>query len=183
MSRMGKKPITVPEKVTIDISNNDLICKGPKGENKVTIHRKIKVEQSEKEIIVKRHSNDKISKSLHGVTRKNIINAIEGVLNGFEKKLDINGVGYRAKLTGKNLEMSLGFSHPIKITPPENIEFKVIKNSIIVSGNNKQLVGEIAANIRKVRPPEPYKGKGIKYHDEVIIKKAGKAAKAAGEAK
>jgi len=180
MSRMGAKPITILDDVTVEIKGQEVICKAKNGQMTVTVHPKLKVEKKDNTIIVNRTGNDKLSKSLHGVTRKLIINAIEGVKNQFEKKLVINGIGYRASMKGKDLVFALGYSHPIEFSAPDGINFKLVKNTIIVSGIDKQLVGQTAAQIRSLRLPEPYKGKGIKYADEIIQRKAGKAAKAAG---
>lgn len=184
MSRMGEKPIIIPQGTEVETKNSTTIVFKAKGKQMiVNIHPKMKLEKKDDHIIIKRKSNDKFSKSLHGVTRKIILNAITGVNTPFEKKLEINGVGYRVKLTGNELEMALGYSHPIKIKAPEGINFDVKKNVITISGIDKQQVGQTAAIIRSARKPEPYKGKGIKYIDEIIVKKAGKAAKAAGESK
>lgn len=183
MSRMGQKPIEIPQNTQLEINNNDVMVKGKFGELKIKLHYKIKIYKSQNEISVKRLSNDKLSKSLHGVFRKLVLNAINGVNKPFEKKLEVIGIGYRIKQTAKNLELSLGYSHPINIEAPDGIEFKTQKNTIIISGVDKQLVGQVAAKIRNFRPPEPYKGKGIKYADEIIVKKAGKAAKTQTETK
>ena len=179
MSRIGKKPIIVPEGVKIEISNNDIKITGPKGELNLTIHNKIAVKSDHNQILVLRHGNDKIARSLHGLSRCLINNAIIGVSKGFEKKLEIKGVGYKASVQGNKLTITAGYSHPVEIIAPDGISFQVQKNIITVSGIDKQLVGQIAANIRQVRKPEPYKGKGIKYIDELIRRKPGKAAKAA----
>lgn len=178
MSRMGAKPIAILENTTVTFNDGNLICKGKQGEMTLKIHPKIKVNITDKEIVLERLGNDKLAKSLHGVTRKLIINAISGVNELFEKKLEVNGVGYRVALTGKNLQLNVGYSHPVIIEAPTGITFKVNKNIISVFGIDKAQVGLIAAKIRSVRKPEPYKGKGIKYQDEIIRRKAGKAAKA-----
>lgn len=184
MSRMGPKPIEIPKDTTIELKGSHSISvKGKIGQTEVKLHPKMNIEKKDDTIVVTRKSDDKISKSLHGVSRKMIINAIKGVNKPFEKKLEVNGVGYKIKLAQDELELSLGYSHPIKFKAPDGIKLEVKKNIITVSGINKQLVGQTAANIRKLRKPEPYKGKGIKYVDEIIIKKAGKAAKAASEEK
>ncbi len=184
MSRMGQKPIAIPEGTNVELKgSHHFICKAKFGQIEFKANRKISIEKKDDTIVLTRRSDDKLSKSLHGVTRKMIINAMSGVNKPFEKKLEINGVGYRVKLSGNELELSLGFSHPIKYKAPEGIKFEVKKNTIIVSGIDKQLVGQTAAEIRSMRKPEPYKGKGIKYSDEIIVKKAGKAAKAASEEK
>lgn len=183
MSRMGNKPIEILEGVTVDINRQEITCKGKAGQMIVNVHPKIKINKNDNQIILERAGNDKLSKAIHGVSRKLLINAIAGVTQPFEKRLDINGIGYRVSGTNKELQLTLGYSHPVKVQAPENIEFKIVKNSIIVSGIDKQLVGQIAAQIRSLRMPEPYKGKGIKYHDEIIKRKAGKAAKSGGEGK
>lgn len=179
MSRLGPKPITIPENTQIEIKDHAVLCKGKLGELTIDISPRLKVTKTDNTLVVERSNDEKLSKSIHGVTRKLIMNAIEGVNNGYEKKLEIIGIGYRVKMNGKNLELSLGFSHPVIFDAPAGIEFKVVKNMIIISGINKQLVGQIAADIRSLKKPEPYKGKGIKYQDEIIRRKTGKAAKAA----
>lgn len=177
MSRIGKQLINLPNGVTIDIKPEKVIINGPKGQLSVTVPRGISVKSDEDKVTVLR-KNDNF-KALHGLVRSLLNNAIIGVDKGFEKKLELNGVGYKAVLEGINLNLSLGFSHPIKYDAPEGIQFKVEKNSIIVSGIDKQQVGQVSAEIRSYRKPEPYKGKGIKYSDEIVRRKAGKAAKAA----
>ncbi len=183
MSRMGNKPVEILEGVTADINKQEITCKGKAGEMIVNVHPKIKISKTDNQIVLERAGNDKLSKAVHGVSRKLLINAIAGVAQPFEKQLDINGIGYRVAGTNKELQLTLGYSHPVKVKAPDNIEFKIVKNSIIVSGVDKQLVGQVAAQIRSLRMPEPYKGKGIKYHDEIIKRKAGKAAKSGGEGK
>ena len=179
MSRIGKQPITIPQGVMITIEKRKVIVKGPKGELSFPTKRGITVEQVENEIIVKRENEQKTVKALHGTTRSILSNLITGVTQGFKKDLDLVGVGYRVKAEGKNIVLSLGLSHPVKFEPIEGVELKVEgQNKITVEGIDKHKVGQVAANIRKIRPPEPYKGKGIKYSNEVIIKKAGKAGKA-----
>lgn len=178
MSRIGKLPIKIDASVQSEISNSEIKISGPKGILSFDIHHKIKVENKDGVLVVKRSGNDKLARSLHGLTRQLIANAILGVTKGFEKKLEIKGIGYRVASSGDNLIFNLGFSHPVEFKKPEGIEFKIEKNIIVVSGIDKQLVGETAARIRKLKPPEPYKGKGIKYIDEVIRRKAGKALKA-----
>lgn len=184
MSRMGQKPIIIPENTELEIKDsNILVCKGKQGQIQFQIHPTIKIEKNNNQLILRRKSNDQSSKSIHGVSRKIVLNALSGVNNLFEKKLEVNGVGYRVKLDGNELELMLGYSHPVKIIAPEGIDFKVKKNLITVMGIDKQLVGQVAAQIRNMRKPEPYKGKGIKYSDEIITKKAGKALKAQTETK
>ncbi len=182
MSRVGKQPIEITNGVTVENKNNFLTVKGPKGELQKEFNKDMIIEISDNQIIVKRPNDSKINRSLHGLTRSLIANMIEGVSKGFEKKLEIVGVGYRAKTAKNKITLSLGYSHPIEYTAPEEIEFKMDednKNIIIVSGIDKQIVGEAAAKVRSYRKPEPYKGKGIKYIDEHIARKAGKAAAAA----
>ncbi|KAA0258458.1 50S ribosomal protein L6 [Deferribacter autotrophicus] len=178
MSRIGKKPISIPSGVNVKVENNKIIVEGPKGKLERELHPKISVEITDKEILVKRHDDNKESRAFHGLYRSLINNMVEGVSKGFEKRLEIVGIGYRAALKGKALDLSLGFSHPVVVEPPEGIEF-VVENpqKIVVKGIDKQLVGQVAANIRKIRKPEPYKGKGIRYEGEHILRKAGKSAK------
>ncbi len=182
MSRIGKQPIEIVNGVTVENKNNFLTVKGPKGELQKQFNKDMIIEISEKEIIVKRPNDSKTNRALHGLTRSLIANMVEGVNKGFEKKLEIVGVGYRAKAAKNKITLSLGYSHPIEYTAAEGIEFKMDednKNIIIVSGIDKQIVGEAAAKVRSYRKPEPYKGKGIKYIDEYIARKAGKAAASA----
>ncbi len=177
MSRIGKMPITVPKNVEIKRDGNRLLVKGPKGELSVDLPKGIdyKLENGVLEFV--RASEDKKTKSLHGLVRALTANAIEGVSNGIKKVLKIEGIGYKAEMAGKNLSLSLGFSHPVVVLPPEGITFAAPNpNTIEVSGIDKQLVGETAAVIRKLRKPEPYKGKGIRYDGEYIRRKAGKTA-------
>jgi len=167
----------VPENVTIDVSPGHVSVKGPKGELGQDLSADMKVEQSDGVLTVARPTDRGEHRALHGLTRSLIANMVEGVTNGFEKRLEIQGVGYRAQLKGKNLEMALGYSHPVPIDAPEGIEFEVPQpTEIIVRGIDKQLVGQVAADIRKRRPPEPYKGKGIRYRDEHVMRKVGKRA-------
>jgi len=177
MSRIGRKPISVPESVTIDVAPGRVAVKGPKGELSQTLSTDMTVEQSDGVLTVARPTDRGEHRALHGLTRSLIANMVEGVTDGFEKRLEIQGVGYRAQLKGKNLELALGFSHPVAIEAPEGIEFEVPQpTEIIVRGIDKQLVGQVAADIRKRRPPEPYKGKGIRYRDEHVMRKVGKRA-------
>lgn len=178
MSRIGKQPIKIPENVTVEISRNEVVVKGPKGELKERLRPEIKVEQVENEIICSVKKDLPTAPAYWGLTRALIANMIKGVQDGYEKKLELVGVGYRAKMVGKNLEISVGFSHPVIYEAPEGIEFEVPdQREIFVRGISKDLVGLTAAKIRKIRKPEPYKGKGIKYADEVVRRKAGKAGK------
>jgi large subunit ribosomal protein L6 len=177
MSRIGRKPVDVPDAVTVTIAPGNIAVKGPKGELTQTYSQDMKVSQEEKAILVARPTDRGEHRALHGLTRSLIANMVEGVTDGFEKRLEIQGVGYRAALKGKNLELALGFSHPVSIEAPEGIEFEVPQpTEIIVRGIDKQLVGQVAADIRKRRKPEPYKGKGIRYKGEQVLRKVGKRA-------
>ena len=177
MSRIGKKPVVIPKGVTITKSNGLIKVKGSKGELERTIHPAINVEVTEKEIIVKRPNDLKENKALHGLTRALIQNMIKGVTEEYSKTLDIVGVGYRVELKGKNLLINIGYSHPIYFIPPTGINIQTpTQTQIVISGIDKQLVGLVAAKIRSIRKPEPYKGKGIKYSNEQIQRKAGKTA-------
>ena len=177
MSRIGKQPISLPEGVEISISPGSVSVKGPKGELTQTLPTEMKVEQSEGTVTVERPTDRGEHRALHGLTRSLIANMVEGVVDGYEKRLEIQGVGYRAQLKGKNLELALGFSHPVQMEAPDGIEFEVPQpTEVIVRGIDKQLVGETAARVRKNRPPEPYKGKGIRYEGEYVARKVGKRA-------
>jgi large subunit ribosomal protein L6 len=177
MSRIGRKPIPLPEAVTVEIAPGQVAVKGPKGELNQQLSPDMNVEQADSEVTVQRPTDRGEHRALHGLTRSLIANMVEGVTNGFEKQLEIQGVGYRAQLKGKNLEMALGYSHPVTVVPPEGIEFVVPQpTEIVVRGIDKQLVGQVAADIRKRRPPEPYKGKGIRYRGEHVARKVGKRA-------
>ena len=177
MSRIGRKPIPVPAGVDVTIEPGAVSVKGPKGTLSEAIHRDITVTQEGAEILVTRPTDRGPHRALHGLSRSLIANMVEGVTAGFAKTLEIQGVGYRATLKGKNLELALGYSHPVVIEAPEGIEFEVPQPTrVVVKGFDKQLVGEIAANIRKKRPPEPYKGKGIRYEGEYVARKVGKRA-------
>lgn len=179
MSRIGRLPIEIPAGVEVNVSDTNLITvKGPKGTLEKQLVKEIKVTKENNQIIVTRPNDLKKIRSLHGLTRTLVNNMIEGVTKGYEKKLEINGVGYRAQKQGKKLVLSLGYSHPIEMEDPQGIESVVEgTNVIIVKGIDKEKVGQFAAEIRVKRPPEPYKGKGIKYADEIIIRKEGKAGK------
>lgn len=178
MSRIGRKPITVPSGVNITLDNTVITVKGPKGSLSRELHKDIKVTVQDNVITIERPSDNKLHRSLHGTTRSVVNNMVSGVTEGFSKSLELVGVGYRASLSGKKLVLNVGYSHPVEITPEEGIEFEVPSNTkIIVKGINKERVGEYAAKIRSVREPEPYKGKGIKYEGERIIRKEGKAGK------
>ena len=180
MSRIGKQPIAIPDGVSVEVGDGLVTVKGPGGELSQRVVRDMRVVVDGGEVRVERPSDERDHRSLHGLTRSLIANMVEGVTKGYEKRLEIQGVGYRAALKGSELELQVGFSHPVTMSPPAGIEFEVpAPNRIVVKGIDKQLVGEIAANVRKVRKPEPYKGKGIRYEGEYVRKKAGKAAKGA----
>ncbi|MBQ8945791.1 MAG: 50S ribosomal protein L6 [Lachnospiraceae bacterium] len=179
MSRIGRMPIAVPAGVTVDVAeNNTVTVKGPKGELKRTLPSEMEIKLEDGQLTVVRPNDLKKMKSLHGLTRTLIHNMVVGVTDGYEKKLEVNGVGYRASKSGKTLTLNLGYSHPVEMTDPDGIETVVEgQNVIIVKGIDKEKVGQFAAEIRDKRRPEPYKGKGIKYADETIRRKAGKAGK------
>lgn len=182
MSRLGRLPIELPAGTQAKIEDGFIIVKGPKGGLKEKLHNLVKIEVDSKEIRVSVHNQEtKKEKALWGVFRSLINNMVIGVNRGFEKKLEMNGVGYRASLTGQKLVLNVGYSHPVEFTLPEGIKAAVEDNIITISGIDKQLVGETAAQIRKTRKPEPYKGKGIRYIDEVVRRKAGKAAAKSSE--
>ena len=175
MSRIGKMPIAVPAGVTVDIAeNNKVTVKGPKGELSRVLPAEMKITQEDGEIKVERPNDEKKNRSLHGLTRTLINNMVVGVTDGYKKTLEVNGVGYRAAKQGKKLVLNLGYSHPVEMEDPEGLETTVEDNKIIVSGIDKEKVGQFAAEIRATRAPEPYKGKGIKYDYEVIRRKVGK---------
>ncbi len=177
MSRIGKKPIQIPQGVEIDVRPGNVKVKGPKGELSQHVSSDMKVAIDDATLTVERPTDRGEHRALHGLTRSLIANMVEGVTDGFERRLEIQGVGYRAQLRGKALEMSLGFSHPVTIQAPEGIEFEVPQpTEVVVRGIDKQLVGETAARIRKSRPPEPYKGKGVRYAGEHVARKVGKRA-------
>lgn len=180
MSRIGNQPITVPSGVEITIGkNNDVTVKGPKGELSSSLSSRMTIAQEDGTLTVIRPNDARENKAMHGLTRSLLNNMVVGVTDGYTKRLEIHGVGYRAQLDGKNLVLNVGFSHQVRITPPEGITFSVEANTrVAVSGIDKQMVGEEAAKIRIVRPPEPYKGKGIRYAGEYVRRKAGKAGKA-----
>ena len=178
MSRIGRKPIAIPAGVEVKLADGVATVKGPKGSLSYSHRPEMKVEVEDGQVVVTRPDDSKLHKSLHGLTRTLINNMVEGVTNGYKKELEVNGVGYRAQKQGKNLVMNLGYSHQVIMPEVDGITIDVpAPNKIIVNGADKQLVGAIAAQIREKRPPEPYKGKGIKYADEVIIRKEGKAGK------
>ncbi len=179
MSRIGRLPVAVPAGVEVEIKGSYVRVKGPKGEMERVFPAMIKISQADKTIKVERPSDEPKARALHGMTRALIQNMVSGVSGGFQKVLEVNGVGYRAEMKGKNLVLYVGFSHPVEIEPPGGISFDVdVKTrQIFVRGYDKEQVGQVAADIRKIRPPEPYKGKGIKYLDEKIRRKAGKTGK------
>lgn len=180
MSRIGKKPIKIPSGVKISVQADKVIVEGKGGKLERTIHPFFEVALNDDMVVVGVKKKTKHSSALWGLTRSLIANMVEGVTKGFEKQLEIEGIGYRAYLEGNALVLNVGFSHPVKVQPPVGIKFKVESNTITVSGIDKELVGRVAADIRKIRPPEPYKGKGIRYREEVIRRKAGKKAVAGG---
>jgi large subunit ribosomal protein L6 len=175
MSRIGKMPIPVPSSVTVDLGDGTVRVKGPKGELERQVPRQISIVRDDGVLHVERSSDEPTHRSLHGLTRSLVANMVTGVTDGFTRRLEVNGVGYRAAVSSGNLVLQVGFSHPVLVPAPRGITFAVQANAITVSGADKELVGEIAARIRHVRPPEPYKGKGIKYAEEVVRRKAGKA--------
>ena len=176
MSRIGKKPISLPAGVKVTVDGNTVTVQGPKGTLTQALPEEITITQEDNQILVQRANDDKQQRSFHGLSRALIANMVEGVTNGFEKKLELVGVGYRAQMQGKKLVISIGFSHPVEVDAPEGIEFEVpAPTRITIRGIDKQLVGNTAAHIRAIRKPEPYKGKGIKYENEYIRRKAGKA--------
>jgi large subunit ribosomal protein L6 len=182
MSRIGKQPVEIPNGVDVTVDGSRVTVKGPRGTLEQTFHAEMRIVREDGVVRVERPSDEGFHRSLHGLSRTLLANMVEGVTKGFEKRLEIVGVGYRAALKGKDLELALGFSHPVSVPAPEGIEFEVpAPNRITIRGNDKQAVGEIAANIRKLRKPEPYKGKGIRYEGEYVRKKAGKAAKGAAK--
>jgi len=175
MSRIGRKPIQIPDNVEVDVKPGLVTVKGPKGELVQEVSTEMTVKTEDGSVVVERPTDRGPHRALHGLTRSLIANQIEGVTNGYEKRLDIQGVGYRAAAKGKGLELALGYSHPVTIEATDGIEFEVPQpTEVIVRGIDKQKVGQVAANIRESRPPEPYKGKGIRYRDEHVARKVGK---------
>ncbi|WP_346291820.1 50S ribosomal protein L6 [Sphaerothrix gracilis] len=178
MSRIGKRPISLPSKVTVAIDGQHVAVKGPKGELDRTLPTGVSVMQEGDTIVVNRNNDSRLCRQRHGLCRTLVANMVEGVSQGFQKRLEIQGVGYRAQVQGRTLTLSLGYSHPVQFEPPEGIQFAVEGNTnVTVSGIDKEIVGNMAAKIRAARPPEPYKGKGVRYAGEVIRRKAGKAGK------
>ena len=181
MSKIGKLPITVGNGVTVTVDGRNVTVNGPKGNGILPLPAGIDVTPVEGKVLVTaKKLDDRKVKALYGLTRANLANLIKGMDTGFQKQLEITGVGYRAQMQGNDLSLSLGFAHPVKFHPRDGVTIAVADNVITISGNDRQLVGEAAANIRKIKPPEPYKGKGIRYKGERVRRKAGKAAKAAG---
>jgi large subunit ribosomal protein L6 len=177
MSRIGRKPVTIPEGVSVDVAPGRVSVNGPKGELTQDVSNDMRVAVDDGVLTVARPTDRATHRALHGLTRSLIANMVEGVVEGYTKELEIQGVGYRARLQGKSLELSVGFSHPVSMPAPDGIEFEVPQpTQVIVRGIDKQLVGETAARIRRVRPPEPYKGKGIRYAGEHVRRKVGKRA-------
>jgi len=177
MSRIGKIPINVPNGVTVNVDKNEARVKGPKGELRLTVPPRVSVKQEASQLLVERHGDDKQAKAFHGLVQRMLQNMVTGVTEGFKKELEIQGVGYRAALEGNKLNLQVGYSHPVALVAPNGISFEVPKpTSIIISGYDKQQVGQVAAQIRSVRPPEPYKGKGIRYAGENVRRKVGKSA-------
>ncbi|MBW4615201.1 MAG: 50S ribosomal protein L6 [Desmonostoc vinosum HA7617-LM4] len=178
MSRIGKRPITIPAKVQVAIDGTKVVVKGPKGELSRDLSTAVIVSQEGETLLVNRRDDTRTSRQLHGLSRTLVANMVEGVSQGFQRRLEIQGVGYRAQVQGRNLVLNMGYSHQVQIAPPEGVQFAVENNTnVIVSGFDKELVGNTAAKIRAVRPPEPYKGKGIRYAGEVVRRKAGKTGK------
>jgi len=179
MSKIGQKPITIPEGVTVTIDGRNLTVVGPKGTLALLVRQEVKVNIVDSIVTIERKSESKIAKSMHGLVRSLVFNMVTGVDKPWKKELELIGVGYRANVSGNKLVLSLGFSHPVEVIAPEGIEFATAENKVIVTGIDKTLVGQVAADIRKKRKPEPYKGKGIRYVGEYVRRKSGKAAKAA----
>jgi len=177
MSRIGRKPITIPSGTTVEVQNDELVVRGSKGELRCPLPQYTSFEITEGELIVNRSKNLRQARANHGLTRSLIANMVEGVTSGFEKKLELVGTGYRASMKGAGLNLTVGFSHPVEFAAVPGVTFSMDGNTtIIVKGIDKHLVGQVSANIRKIRPPEPYKGKGIRYSDEQVRRKQGKTA-------
>lgn len=178
MSRIGKRPISIPSKVTVIVDGQSVVVKGPKGELSRVLPDEVVVSQEGETLLVTRRDESRVARQRHGLCRTLVSNMVEGVSQGFQKRLEIQGVGYRAQVQGQNLTLNMGYSHPVQFEPPEGVQFAVENNvNVIVSGIDKEIVGNTAARIRSVRPPEPYKGKGIRYAGEIVRRKAGKAGK------
>ena len=180
MSRIGKRPVSLPKGVTAQVAGQRVTIKGPRGEIGRTVHADLTVAVEETGVVVKRPSDESRHKALHGLTRTLIANMVEGVTKGFQKTLEIQGVGYKAEPKGQEIQLLVGFSHPVRYKPPQGIKIAIDNNTLVkIEGVDKELVGQVAAEIRAVRPPEPYKGKGIRYQGEQVRRKAGKTAQAA----
>lgn len=176
MSRIGKQPVAIPSGVEVKIAGEAINVKGPKGSISTPVEATLNYEIADGNVVITRKDESRVARAQHGLRRTLVANCIEGVSKGFSKTLEVNGVGYKVAVKGKNVELAVGFSHPVVMPLPEGIEAKAEGNKLTVSGIDKQLVGEFAATVRRVRPPEPYKGKGIKYDNEQIRRKAGKSA-------
>ena len=184
MSRIGKNPVAIPAGVDVAVKDGKITVKGPKGTLTLAAHERMQIKIADKEVLIERGSDEILDRSLHGLTRTLVANMVEGVTKGFSKQLEIHGVGYRAQLQDKKLVLAIGFSHPVEFGAPEGISFEIDKekkNIVTVSGIDKALVGQVAADLRSLRKPEPYKGKGIRYVGEHVRRKAGKAATAAAK--
>ncbi len=182
MSRIGKAPVEIPKNVTVDINGSTVRAEGPKGELTKTFHLDMHISMRDGCVVVERPTNQRRHRALHGLTRALIANMVHGVSDGFKRELEIEGVGYRAEMRGRNLVLNVGYSHPVEIEPPDNTQITVERGAkhLIVEGIDKEVVGELAAKIRAIRPPEPYKGKGIRYAGEYVRRKPGKAGKVGG---
>lgn len=179
MSRIGKQPVPIPAGVEVNVGDSEVVVKGPKGQLSQPLLPGIRINVDNGHVVVERTSDEKRHRAMHGLARSLVANMVEGVTKGYQKNLELKGVGYRAQMQGKNLVLSVGYSHPVEIAPPEGIELEVPQpTKIVVKGIDKQLVGQVAADIRAVRPPEPYLGKGIMYEGERIRRKAGKSGRA-----
>ncbi len=178
MSRIGKQPIEIPSGVEVKLAAEEVLVKGPKGSLTTPVHPKVEYEIVDNQVVVKRVDDSRLARAQHGLRRTLLANCIEGVTKGFERGLEVVGVGYKVNVQGKKIVLNVGYSHPVEYDLPKDLEARAEGGKLFISGLNKQLVGEVAAQIRRVRPPEPYKGKGIKYIDEIIKRKAGKAGKA-----
>jgi large subunit ribosomal protein L6 len=182
MSRIGKRPISIPGKVTVTLDGQSVTVKGPKGELSRVLPEGVLVEQDGDTLLVKRQDESRMARQRHGLCRTLVANMVEGVSQGFQKRLEIQGVGYRAQVQGRNLVLNIGYSHPVQVEPPNGIQIAVENNTnVIISGIDKEIVGNTAATIRSYRPPEPYKGKGIRYAGEVVRRKVGKAGGKGGK--
>lgn len=181
MSKVGKNPITIPQGVTVTVNGDLVTVEGPKGTLVQKIRPEIHIDREGEALNVRRDNDSKLSMALHGLTRTLIANMVTGVTEGWSKTLELVGVGYRAQMQGEKLQLTVGYSHPVVINPDPGIQFAVVEGKVVVKGIDKALVGQVAANIRKVRKPEPYKGKGIRYEGEYIVRKQGKAGKVGGK--